>query len=225
MNMLTIKASQESGVKKFLFSSSACVYPARLQDSNNAILLKEEDAYPADAEDGYGWEKLMFERTLRHFSDRCGIKVYIARFHNIYGPLGTYDGGREKSPAALCRKIAKAKEYDPIEIWGDGFQTRSYCYIDDCVNALYKLMNSDYHEPINIGTDKLVSISELAHIIEKIANKNLGRKYDLSKPQGVKGRNADISKAKDILGWKPNISLQEGLSKTYEWISSQISQS
>jgi len=220
IDMLTLKACQEAKVKKFLFTSSACVYPAGLQSSNQAVFLREQDAYPADCEDGYGWEKLMMERACTSFAQDYGMKVYLPRFHNIYGPEGTYDGGKEKSPAALCRKIAKADK--EIEVWGDGEQTRSYCYIDDCVEALYLLMQSDYYKPINIGTDRLVSINQLADIIEGIAKKKLLRNYDFTKPQGVKGRNADISKAQEVLGWNPEITLEDGLEKTYQWISKQI---
>jgi len=218
--MLVLKACQEAKVKKLLFSSSACVYPTQLQQDANASFLREADAYPAYCEDGYGWEKLMMERACLSFAQEYGMKVYLPRFHNIYGPEGTYDGGKEKSPAAICRKTAlNDKE---IEIWGDGEQTRSYCYIDDCVEALYLLMQSDYHQPINIGTDRLVSINQLADIIEGIAKKKLLRKYDFTKPQGVKGRNADISLIRDVLGWSPETSLEQGLEKTYSWILSRI---
>ena len=223
IDMLTLKACQEAKVKKFLFTSSACVYPASLQSSNKAVYLREKDAYPADCEDGYGWEKLMMERTCLSFAKDYGMKIYLPRFHNIYGPEGTYDGGKEKSPAALCRKTAK--ETEEIEIWGDGEQTRSYCYIDDCVEALYLLMQSDYHEPLNIGTDRLVSINQLVDIIEKVAKKKLLRKYNFSAPRGVAGRNADISKAQELLQWNPSTSLEEGIEKTYLWINSQIYQS
>lgn len=222
INMLTLKAAQEQKVKKFLFSSSACVYPSYLQWSENAKPLREEDAYPAQAEDGYGWEKLMMERACRHFMEDYKLQTYVARFHNIYGPLGTYDGGREKSPAALCRKIATSNT--TLEIWGNGQQTRSYCYIDDCVEALYTLMNSNYHKPINIGTDRLISIDELADMIMKIAGKNLEKVYDLTKPQGVKGRNADITKALVELNWQPSVDLETGLERTYRWIEQKISQ-
>lgn len=223
INMLTLKACQEYGIKKFLFTSSACVYPKHLQYSKHAIALKEEAAYPAQAEDGYGWEKLMMERACRHFMEDYGLPVYIARFHNIYGPLGTYDGGREKSPAALCRKVAQGTTQ--LDIWGNGQQTRSYCYIDDCVEALYALMNSGYHKPINIGTDRLVSIDDLADIIMEIAGKTLQKVYDISKPQGVMGRNANISLAYTKLDWMPKITLEAGLKRTYEWIKGQISPS
>lgn len=224
INMLTIKSCQEQNVGKFLFTSSACVYPDYLQNSKNALPLNEKDTYPAFPEDGYGWEKLMMERTCRYFREDYGLNTYVARLHNIYGELGTYQGGREKSPAALCRKIAMAKNGDEIEIWGNGKQTRSYCYVDDCVEGLYKLMQSDYHEPINIGTDKLVNINTLADIIEEISGKTLLRTHDLTAPQGVKGRNADITKAKEILNWQPKISLAEGLKRTYKWIEAKIFQ-
>ena len=223
INSLVLKSCQETKVSKFLFTSSACVYPQYLQDKTDVDGLVEEDAFPADAEPGYGWEKLMMELHCKYFMEDHGLNVHIARFHNIYGPEGTYDGGREKSPAALCRKIATSQVN--LDVWGDGSQTRSYCYIDDCVEALYKLMQSDYHEPINIGTDRLVSIDGLADMIMKISGKKLQKIYDLSRPQGVKGRNADITKAKIILGWQPKVSLEEGLLKTYKWIYNRIYQS
>ena len=220
INNLVLKACQENGVKKFLFTSSACVYPQYSQNNTEAIQLSEEDAYPADAEPGYGWEKLMMELSCKYFHEDYGLDVRLARFHNIYGPEGTWQGGKEKSPAALCRKIANADK--SIDIWGNGEQTRSYCYIDDCVEALYRLMQSEYTEPLNIGTDRLVSINQLADMIMKIAGKDLSKVYDLTKPQGVKGRNADITKAKLILGWTPKVSLEQGLEKTYKWIFSEI---
>lgn len=223
INNLTLKACQEQGVKKFLFTSSACVYPQYDQNNPEAIKLTEEDAFPADAEPGYGWEKLMMELNCKYFHEDYGIDIRIARFHNIYGPNGTYTGGKEKSPAALCRKAIEADHN--LEIWGDGSYTRSYCYIDDCVEALYRLMQSEYREPLNIGTDRLVSINQLADMVIDISGKKLTKVYDLTKPQGVKGRNADISKAKLLLGWTPKVSLEEGLAKTYKWIYSQIYQS
>jgi len=222
INMLTLKAAQEQGVKRFLFSSSACVYPTTIQANKQAPQLKEEDAYPAQAEDGYGWEKLMMERACRHFMEDYGLPTYVARFHNIYGPLGTYDGGKEKSPAALCRKVATNSVN--LDIWGNGEQTRSYCYIDDCIEGLYALMNSKCHEPVNIGTERAVSINELADIIMAIANKKLQKAYDVSKPQGVQARNADITKAAIILGWFPEVQLEEGIRRTYLWIKGKISQ-
>ncbi len=221
INMLTLKAAQEQGVKKFLFTSSACVYPDYLQLSEEAKALKEEDAYPAQAEDGYGWEKLMMERACRHFMEDYGLQTYVARFHNIYGPLGTYDGGKEKSPAALCRKVVLGSTQ--LDIWGNGKQVRSYCYIDDCVEALYALMSSNHHDPINIGTDDLLSIDMLANVIMEIACKSLVKVYDISKPRGVMGRNADITKARTVLNWRPKIVLEVGLIRTYKWIQEQIS--
>jgi GDP-D-mannose 3',5'-epimerase len=222
MNALVLKACQELEIRRFFFSSSACIYPTNLQQ-HNAPFLKEEQAYPAFAEDGYGWEKLMMERNCKHFADDYGMDIKVARFHNIYGELGTYDGGREKSPAALCRKVAQAT--DSIEIWGTGHQTRSYCHVEDCVEGIYRLMNSNHHEPINLGTDRLVSINELADIIIKISGKKLTKTYDITKPKGVHGRNADISKAREILGWEPQIRLEDGLERTYRWICAQIYQS
>jgi nucleoside-diphosphate-sugar epimerase len=184
--------------------------------------LKEEDAYPADAEDGYGWEKLYMERTCRHYREDFGLDTRIVRFHNIYGPLGTYDGGREKSPAAICRKVALANDGDAIEVWGDGLQTRSYCYIDDCVEGIYRLMQSCYVEPINLGTDRLVSINELVDIVAKIAGKRIYKQYDLTKPQGVRGRNSDNTRLREVLAWEPRVTLEDGLQETYRWIECQL---
>ena len=222
INMLTLKACQEKLVDRFLFTSSACVYPAYLQ-THLPMDLTESDAYPAEAEDGYGWEKLMMERACRHFREDYSLDCRIARFHNIYGPYGEYDGGREKSPAAICRKVALCDNVGEIELWGDGSNVRSYCYIDDCVEALYRLMNSDYCEPMNIGTDKAVTIDELADRIIKISGKQITKTHDTSKPQGVKYRNADISLARQVLKWEPQVSLTEGLTKTYKWIKEQLS--
>jgi nucleoside-diphosphate-sugar epimerase len=222
INLNSIENAYRHGVRRFLFTSSACVYPSYLQSETDAPNLKEEDAYPADAEDGYGWEKLYFERVCRHYREDYGLDTRIVRFHNIFGPLGTYDGGREKSPAAICRKIALATDGDEIEVWGDGKQTRSYCYIDDCVEGLYRLMNSDYTEPLNLGQDRLISIDELVDIVSGIAGKAVKKVYDLSKPQGVRGRNSDNTKLREVLNWEPNISLEEGLRRTYEWIESQV---
>ncbi len=222
INMHMLEASKIRGVKKFLFTSSACVYPGYKQKLTDVTPLKETDAYPADAEDGYGWEKLYTERACRHYMEDYGLKTYCVRFHNIYGPLGTYDGGREKSPAAICRKVALAKPVDEIEVWGDGLQTRSYCYIDDCVEGLYRLMQSDYHEPLNLGRDDLVSINELVDIVAKIAGKKISKRYDLTKPQGVRGRNSDNAKLRQILKWEPLVNLEDGLRKTYPWIFGQV---
>lgn len=222
INMHMLEAARLGKIKKFFYTSSACIYPGYKQKSVDVTPLKEEDAYPADAEDGYGWEKLYTERACRHYMEDYGLKTYSVRFHNIYGPLGTYDGGREKSPAAICRKIAKAKNTDTIEVWGDGKQTRSYCYIDDCVEGIYRLMQSDYHEPLNLGTDYLVSINELVDIVAKISGKKISKRYDLTKPQGVRGRNSDNTKLRKVLRWEPKVSLEQGLKITYTWIYDQV---
>lgn len=222
INMNMLEAARENKAKKYLFTSSACVYPQYLQNKTDVKKLKEKDAYPADAEPGYGWEKLFTELACQYFMEDYKLKTYIVRFHNIFGPLGTYKGGREKSPAAICRKIALAKKEDKIEIWGDGKQTRSYCYISDCVEGIYRLMQSNYHKPINLGQDRLIAIKELVDIVAKIAKKKITKKYNLSKPQGVRGRNADIILMKKVLNWEPKVSLEEGLKITYEWISAQL---
>lgn len=222
INMHSIEAARVNHVRRFLYTSSACIYPGYLQKSPEVIALREGDAYPADPEDGYGWEKLYMERTCRHYSEDFGLETRTVRFHNIYGPLGTYDGGREKSPAAICRKIALAADDDVIEVWGDGDQTRSYCYIDDCVEGIYRLMRSDYHEPLNLGRDELVSINGLVDIVAGIAGKRISKRYDLGKPQGVRGRNSDNTLLREVLGWEPGIALADGLRPTYEWIEEQV---
>lgn len=224
INMHSIEAARLHRVERFLFTSSACIYPGYLQRSPNVIPLREEDAYPADAEDGYGWEKLYMERTCRHYREDFGLETRIVRFHNIFGELGTYDGGREKSPAAICRKIALAKDGDAIEVWGDGTQTRSYCHVQDCVEGIYRLMQSDFHDPLNLGQDRLISINELVDMVAMIAGKKIFKRYDLTKPQGVRGRNSDNRRLRDVLGWEPSISLEEGLTRTYRWIEEQLSQ-
>lgn len=222
INVHMLEAARLNGVERFLYTSSACVYPGYLQKSADVTPLKEEDAYPADAEDGYGWEKLYSERMGRHYFEDYGLKTYCVRFHNIFGPLGTYEGGREKSPAAICRKVALAKTEDKIEVWGDGEQTRSYCYVDDCVDGIYRLIHSDYHEPLNLGQDRMVSINELVDIVAECAGKKISKDYDLTKPQGVRGRNADLTRMKQVLDWSPRISLEEGLAQTYAWIWGQL---
>jgi nucleoside-diphosphate-sugar epimerase len=209
-------------VQRLFFSSSACIYPTHKQDNPDVKPLKEEDAYPADPDNFYGWEKLYTEKMLEAFKKDYKLNVRIARYHNCYGPEGTYKGGREKSPAALCRKVAEASDPGEIEIWGDGKQTRSYIYIDDCVEATIKLMESDFDKPLNIGSDRLVSIDELADIIIKISGKKIKKKYNLSAPVGVRGRNADLTLLKKVLNWEPKISLESGLKKTYDWILSQV---
>ena len=222
INMHTIEAARQNGVKRYLYTSSACIYPGYKQKETDITPLREEDAYPADAEDGYGWEKLYMERVCRHYTEDFGLETRVVRFHNIFGPLGTYDGGREKSPAAICRKVALAKDGDAIEVWGDGEQTRSYCYVDDCVEGIYRLMRSDYAEPLNLGQDRMISINELVDIVSKIAGKQIGKEYDLTKPQGVRGRNSDNTRLREALGWEPQISLEDGLQRTYRWISEEL---
>ncbi|MBP7087900.1 MAG: NAD-dependent epimerase/dehydratase family protein [Candidatus Omnitrophica bacterium] len=222
INLHMLEAAYRAKVKNYLYTSSACVYPQYLQKVTAAKNLKEEDAYPADAEPGYGWEKLFSELACQYYTEDHGFKTHVVRFHNIFGPLGAYEGGREKSPAAICRKIALAKEEDTIEVWGDGQQTRSYCYIGDCVEGIYRLMQSDYTKPLNLGQDRLITINELVDIVAKIANKKITKKYDLTKPQGVRGRNSDNTKLRQVLKWEPEITLEEGLQHTYNWISKQL---
>jgi len=223
INLHTLEAAHIHGVKRYLYTSSACVYPEYRQLEANVQPLKEEDAYPAQPQDAYGWEKLLTERLCMHEREEYGIETRIVRFHNIFGPLGTWDGGREKAPAALCRKIAIAKltENPEVEIWGDGEQTRSFCYIDDCVTGLCKLMRSDYHDPLNLGQDRLVTINQLADIIADIAGLQIRKKH-IPGPQGVRGRNSDNSRLRQVLGWEPEISLEEGLTQTYAWIEDQV---
>jgi len=222
INIHMLEAARLNNIEKFFYTSSACVYPGYKQNSPDIAPLKEEDAYPADAEDGYGWEKLYTERACRHYLEDYGLMTYCVRFHNIYGPLGTYDGGREKSPAAICRKVALAKKNDEIEVWGDGNQTRSYCYIDDCVEGIYRLMQSEYHGPLNLGTDRMLTINQLVDIVAAIAGKKISKRYDLTKPQGVRGRNSDNTKLRQVLKWEPQVSLEDGLKKTYLWIIAQL---
>jgi nucleoside-diphosphate-sugar epimerase len=218
INLNMIEASRQNKVKRFLFSSSACVYPVFLQEDTNVGGLKEEDAYPAAPDTFYGWEKLYAEKLCEAYQRDYKIDIRIVRYHNIYGPEGTYKGGREKSVAALCRKVAEASDPGSIVIWGDGKQTRSYCYIDDAVRGTVMLMESDYDKPVNIGSDRLVTIDELADIIIKVSGKKIKKTYDLSAPQGVRGRNADITIARKVLGWEPKVSLEEGVERTYRWI-------
>jgi nucleoside-diphosphate-sugar epimerase len=222
INTHLLEAARLNGLQKYLFTSSACIYPGYKQNTPDVEPLKEDDAYPADAEDGYGWEKLFSERQCRHYYEDYGLQTYVVRFHNIFGPLGTYDGGREKSPAAICRKIALAEHEDKIEVWGDGQQTRSYCYISDCVEGIYRLMQSEFHAPINLGQDILVTVNELVDIVARVACKKISKRHDLTKPQGVRGRNADITLMKKVLGWEPRVSLDEGLRKTYLWIEERL---
>jgi nucleoside-diphosphate-sugar epimerase len=222
ISLLTLEAARVNGCKRLLYTSSACVYPGYRQRETDILPLKEEEAYPADAEDGYGWEKLYTERACRHYREDFGLDTRVVRFHNIFGPLGTYDGGREKSPAAICRKIALAEDGDAIEVWGDGNQTRSYCYIDDCVEGIYRLMQSDFTEPINLGQDRMISINELVEMVAEAAGKTILKNYNLSAPQGVRGRNSDNTLLRRVLNWEPAVSLEEGLRRTYTWIEKQL---
>src|SRR6266566_6192031 len=222
INVHMLEAARRNGIKRYLYTSSACVYPGYRQNSPEVTPLKEEDAYPADPEDGYGWEKLFSERQCRHYFEDHGLETRVVRFHNIFGPLGTYDGGREKSPAAICRKIALANDGDEIDVWGDGNQTRSYCYIDDCIEGIYRLMMSSHRDPLNLGQDRLITINELVDIVAGIAGKRIGKRYDRSKPQGVRGRNSDNTRLRHVLGWEPRISLEDGLAHTYAWIEGQV---
>jgi GDP-D-mannose 3', 5'-epimerase len=224
INTLMLEASRLSKVKRYLFTSSACVYPTYRQTNPNIEGLREEDAYPADPDNFYGWEKLYTEKMCEAYQRDYNMDIRVLRFHNIYGPEGTYKGGREKSPAAICRKIAEAPNPGTIEIWGDGKQSRSYCYVDDAVRATVLLMESDYKKPINIGSDRLVTINELADIVTKIANKKISKTYNLNAPQGVRGRNADLTLVKKVLNWQPEVTLEEGLAKTYRWIQQQLAQ-
>ena len=216
--------SSDLGVERFFYSSSACVYNGDKQKTPDVVALKEEDAYPALPEDGYGWEKLFSERMCRHFEEDFGLQCRVARYHNVYGPLGTWTGGREKAPAAICRKVieAKASGKHQIEIWGDGKQTRSFMYIDDCTRGTQAILESEIHEPINLGSNELVTIDQLVSIAEQIAGIKLERKYNLGAPKGVNGRNSDNTKIKQYLGWEPSIRLKEGLARTYAWIESEM---
>jgi GDP-D-mannose 3',5'-epimerase len=223
-NTHMLMAAREKKVKKFFFSSSACVYNATKQTNPDVIALKEEDAYPAMAEDGYGWEKLFSERMCRHFREDYGLETRVARYHNVYGPLGTWTGGREKAPAAVCRKVIQAKMSGTheIEIWGDGKQTRSFMYIDDCTKGSQMILDSDILEAINLGSSELVTINQLVDLAEDIAGVKLKRNYKLDAPKGVNGRNSDNTMILDRLGWEPSIKLRDGLEKTYRWIEEEM---
>jgi GDP-D-mannose 3', 5'-epimerase len=223
INLHTLEAARLNQVKRLLYTSSACVYPEYLQLDAEVTPLKEEDAYPAQPQDAYGWEKLLTERLCMHYTQDYGLETRTVRFHNIFGPLGTWDGGREKAPAAMCRKVAYAKltGQPEVEIWGDGEQTRSFCYIDDCVVGLYKLMRSEYREPLNLGQDCLVTINQLADIVAHIAGIAITKQH-VPGPQGVRGRNSDNSRLRQVLQWEPEITLEEGLSRTYLWIEEQV---
>lgn len=223
INTHTIEAARINGVRRYFYTSSACVYPEHMQTDPNVTPLKEEDAYPAQLQDAYGWEKLVTERLVTHYGQEYGLETRIVRFHNIFGPLGTWDGGREKAPAAMCRKVAIAKlSGNPeIEIWGDGEQTRSFCFIDDCTDGMLRLMRSDYSLPLNLGQDRMVTINELADMVAAIAGVSIEKKH-VAGPQGVRGRNSDNTRLRQVLGWEPSIFLEEGLRRTYVWIEHQI---
>jgi GDP-D-mannose 3', 5'-epimerase len=224
INTHMLLAARDAGAQRYFYSSSACVYNGDKQKNPEVVPLKEEDAYPALPEDGYGWEKLFSERMCRHFEEDFDLQCRVARFHNVYGPHGTWTGGREKAPAAICRKVLEAKMNGKheIEIWGDGHQTRSFMYIDDCTRGTQMIMESDIHEPVNLGSSELVSINQLVDIVEEIAGIKLERRYDLNAPKGVNGRNSDNTKIKNYLGWEPSIRLKDGLAKTYAWIEKEM---
>ena len=222
INLHTMEAARVHGVSRYLYTSSACIYPDELQTEADVKPLREEDAYPANPQDAYGWEKLITEKLAEYYQSDFGLVTRTVRFHNIYGPYGTYDGGREKAPAALARKVAMAQNGDDIEMWGDGEQTRSFCYIDDCVEGIYRIMQADYSLPLNLGTDRLVTINELARIIIEISGKaDIGIRH-IEGPQGVRGRNSDNSRIRNVLDWEPQTSLEDGLVPTYRWIEKQV---
>jgi len=223
INLHTLDAARNSGVRRYFFSSSACVYPEFLQTETDVSALKEDDAYPAQPQDAYGWEKLITERLCIHYGEESDMETRIARFHNIFGPLGTWDGGREKAPAAMCRKIARAKLTGnrEIEMWGDGLQTRSFCYVDDCLRGIDLLMHSECREPLNVGQDRLITINDLADTVASIAGIEIVKKH-IAGPQGVRGRNSDNTRVQATIGWRPEISLEEGLTRTYGWIEEQV---
>jgi len=222
----TLEAARVNNVKRYLYTSSACIYPEYRQIDANVQPLKEEDAFPAQPQDAYGWEKLLTERLCLHYAEDYGMETRVVRFHNIFGPLGTWRGGREKAPAAMCRKVATAKltGADEIDIWGDGEQTRSFCYIDDCVTGILRLMESDYKEPLNLGQDRLISINSLADLVAAAARISI-RKRHVPGPQGVRGRNSDNSRLRSVLNWEPQVSLEDGIARTYAWIESEVATS
>ena len=217
-----LEASHVNGVSRLFFSSSACVYPQYLQNVPEVKPLKEEDASPYDPDEGYGWEKLFTEKLCQYYFEDYGLETRVARFHNVYGPLGSYDDGREKAPAAICRKVALAKPGEEIEVWGDGLQTRSFMHVDDCTEGVHRLMHSDHRQPLNLGTDHLVTIDGLVDIVCQIAGKTLKKQHNLSGPQGVRGRNSDNTRVREVLDWEPSVSLEDGLAVTYRWIEAEL---
>lgn len=222
INTLCLEEARKRSIPKVFYSSSACVYPIQKQSEEENLGLREDDAFPAQPDSMYGWEKLFSEKLYQSYAQDYSMEVRIARFHNIYGPFGTFDGGREKSPAAICRKVAQAEHTDTIEVWGDGQQTRSYCYIDDCCEGIFRLMQSNVREPLNIGSDRSVTVNQLVDIVAKIAGKQISKKYIKNKPQGVRGRNSDNTLIRKVLGWEPSTSLESGLKETYRWIESKV---
>ncbi|HWZ61155.1 MAG TPA: NAD-dependent epimerase/dehydratase family protein [Gemmatimonadaceae bacterium] len=222
INVHMLEAAREAQVDRFLYTSSACIYPLYKQQTPDVTPLREADAYPADPEDGYGWEKLFSERQCRHYFEDHGLETRVVRFHNIYGPLGTYDGGREKSPAAICRKVAMATDGGEIEVWGDGSQTRSYCYVADAVEGVRRLMRSAHREPLNIGTERLVTINDLVDIVATIAGKRVRKRHLAGAPQGVRGRTSDNTQVRAVLAWEPAVTLEDGMRRTYTWIEEQL---
>ena len=227
INTHMLKAAKDAGtVERYFYSSSACVYNTQKQQATDSAALKEEDAYPAMAEDGYGWEKLFSERMCRHFMEDFGLETRVARFHNVYGPYGTWDGGREKAPAAICRKVIEAKDtgVEEIEIWGDGEQCRSFMYIDDCLHGIDMLAHSDVREPLNLGSSELISINQLVDMAEEIGGIKLRREHDLDAPKGVRGRNSDNTRIKQLFDWEPSTPFREGLAEVYAWIEQQYTQ-
>jgi nucleoside-diphosphate-sugar epimerase len=222
INAHMLEASWRNRAERYFFASSACIYPMYRQTEPDVTPLKEEDAYPADPEEGYGWEKLYAEKLCQYYDEEGRIPTRVARFHNIYGPLGTYDGGREKAPAAICRKVALAADGDEIEVWGDGEQTRSFTYVDDCVEGIHRIMRSEHPAPLNLGSDRLISVDGLVDLVGDIAGKRLTKRHDASKPQGVRGRNSDNARTREVLGWEPRVTLEDGLRETYAWIEGRV---
>ena len=222
INSHMLEAARMSGAKRYLYTSSACVYPSFLQGDEDVVALREADAVPADPEKGYGWEKLFAEQMTSYYREERHLDARIVRLHNVYGPLGTYEGGKEKAPAAICRKVALAEDGAGIEVWGDGEQTRSFCYIDDCIEGLRRIMESGYHKPLNLGTEELITVNELVDAVCAAAGKRLRRDYDLTKPQGVRGRNSDNTVLNKVIGWQPQTPVREGIKHTYRWIAAEL---
>jgi GDP-D-mannose 3', 5'-epimerase len=223
INVHTLEAARINGVSRYLYTSSACIYPEYLQLHADVDPLKETDAFPAQPQDAYGWEKLMTELVCQYYTTDYGLETRVIRFHNIFGPYGTYAGGREKAPAAICRKVALSRD-NVIEVWGDGQQTRSFMYIDDCVEGIFRLMQSDYAMPLNLGSDELVTVDELVDVVAKVACKRVTKRHDLTRPQGVRGRNSDNTRLREILDWEPRTTIAEGIKPTYHWIASRYGQ-